>query len=90
MKNQKNINKQIALFESEMARYTENDLDGFPLIMDIVYMKIAYQTLVFKQILDRGLLIDGEKYVFFTSTTSQMKDSEFVLVRDTFYDKNKK
>lgn len=84
-----NINKQIALFESEMARYTENDLDGFPLIMDIVYMKIAYQTLVFKQILDRGLLIDGEKYVFFTSTTSQMKDSEFVLVRDTFYDKNK-
>ena len=84
-----NINKQIALFESEMARYTENDLDGFPLIMDIVYMKIAYQTSIFNQILDRGLLIDDKKYVFFTSTTSQMKNSEFVLVREDFYDKNK-
>ena len=33
-----NINKQIALFENEMVRYTENNLDGFPLVMDIVYM----------------------------------------------------
>lgn len=84
-----NVNKQIELFESEMVRYSESNLEEFPLVMDIVYMKIAYQTIVFKQILERGLLIDGEKYVFFTSTTSQMKDSEFVLVRDDFYDKNK-
>ena len=27
-----NINKQIALFENEMVRYTENNLDGFPLV----------------------------------------------------------
>lgn len=84
-----NVNKQIELFESEMVRYSECNLEEFPLIMEIVYMKIAYQTIVFNQILERGLLIDGEKYVFFTSTTSQMKDSEFVLVRDVFYDKNK-
>lgn len=83
-----NINKQIALFESEMVRYTENNLDSFPLIMDIVYMKIAYQTSIFNQILDRGLLIDDKKYVFFTSTTSQMKDSEFVLVQEDFYNNN--
>lgn len=84
-----NINKQIALFESEMTRYSESNLDDFPLIMEIVYMKIAYQTLVFKQILERGLLIDDKKYVFYTSTTSQMKNSEFVLVREDFYNKNK-
>ena len=83
-----NVNKQIALFESEMVRYTENNLDSFPLIMDIVYMKIAYQTSIFSQILDRGLLIDDKKYVFFTSTTSQMKDSEFVLVQEDFYNNN--
>lgn len=83
-----NINKQIALFESEMIRYSESNLDDFPLIMEIVYMKIAYQTLVFKQILERGLMIDDKKYVFFTSTTSQMKNSEFVLVREDFYNKN--
>lgn len=84
-----NVNKQIELFESEMVRYSESNLEEFPLIMEIVYMKIAYQTIVFKQILERGLLIDEEKYVFFTSTTSQMKDSEFVLVRENFYDNNK-
>ena len=83
-----NINKQIALFESEMVRYTERNLDDFPLIMEIVYMKIAYQTLVFKQILDRGLLIDDKKYVFYTSTTNQMKNSEFVLVQEDFYNNN--
>ncbi len=83
-----NINKQIALFESEMVRYSDSNLDDFPLIMDIVYMKIAYQTIVFKQILERGLLIDNEKYVFFTSTTNQMKNGEFVLVQEVFYKKN--
>lgn len=84
-----NTNKQIALFESEMIRHTENDLDSFPVIMEIVYMKIAYQTLVFKQILERGLLIDGQKYVFYTSTTNQMKNGEFVLAREDFYNNNK-
>lgn len=83
-----NINKQIALFENEMVRYTENNLDGFPLVMDIVYMKIAYQTLVFKQILERGLLIDDKKFVFYTATTNQMKNGEFVLVQEDFYKKN--
>ena len=82
------INKQIALFESEMVRCTENNLDDFPLIMEIVYMKIAFQTLVFKQILERGLLIDDKKYIFYTATTSQMKNSEFVLVQEDFYNKN--
>ena len=71
-----------------MVRYSDSNLDDFPLIMDIVYMKIAYQTIVFKQILERGLLIDNEKYVFFTSTTNQMKNGEFVLVQEVFYKKN--
>ena len=84
-----NVNKQIELFESEMVRYSESNLEEFPLIMEIVYMKIAYQTIVFKQILERGLLIDDEEYVFFTSTANQMKNNEFILVSKVFYDKNK-
>ena len=85
-----NVNKQIALFENEMVRYTEHLLDCFPLIMEIVYMKIANQTLIFNQILKSGLMIDGEKYIFYTATTSQMKDSEFVLIQEDFYNKNEK
>lgn len=85
-----NINKQIALFESEMIRYTENTLDNFPLVMEIVYMKIANQTTIFNQILERGLMIDNKKYIVFTSTTNQMKNGEFVLVQEDFYNKNEK
>lgn len=83
-----NTNKQIALFESEMVRYTDHPLDNFPLIMEIVYMKIANQTQIFNQILERGLLIGDEKYIFYTATTNQMKESEFVLVQEIFYNKN--
>lgn len=83
-----NTDRQIALFENEMLRYTEHSLDDFPLVMEIVYMKIARQILVFKQILERGLLIDGKKYIFYSSTTNQMKNGEFVLVKEDFYNKN--
>lgn len=83
-----NINNQIALFENEMVRYTENSLDDFPLIMEIVYMKISNQTQIFKQILDRGLFIDDKKYIFYSSTTNQMKNGEFVLLEEDFYNKN--
>lgn len=83
-----NINNQIAMFENEMVRYTENLLDDLPLVTEIVYMKIANQTLIFNQILDRGLLIDGKKYIFYSSTTNQMKNGEFVLLEEGFYNKN--
>ena len=85
-----NVNKQIALFESEMVRYTGYPLNDFPLIMEIVYMKIANQVLIFNQILERGLLIDGKKYIFYTATANQMKNSEFVLVQEVFYNENEK
>lgn len=73
-----------------MVRYTDHPLDNFPLIMEIAYMKIANQTLIFNQILERGLLIDNKKYVFYTSTTNQMKNGEFVLVQEDFYIQNEK
>lgn len=83
-----NADKQIALFESEVARYANDFKEEFPLVMEIVYMKIAYQGIVFKQILDRGLMIGDKKYIFFTSTTNQMKRGEYVLIQEDFYKSN--
>lgn len=83
-----NTDKQIALFESEIARYANDFEENFPLVMEIVYMKIAYQSIVFKQILERGLMIADKKYVFYTSTTNQMKRGEFVLVQEDFFKMN--
>jgi len=85
-----NTDKQIALFESEMVRCTEKNLNDFPLIMEIVYMKIASQIKIFDQILERGLLINDKKYIFYSSTTNQMKNGEFVLIQEDFYNKNQK
>lgn len=85
-----NTDRQIALFESEMVRCTEKNLDNFPLIMEIVYMKIANQTLIFHQIIEKGLLIDGKKYIFYSATANQMKNGEFVLIMESFYNKNQK
>lgn len=85
-----NTDKQIALFESEMVRYTQKNLNDFPLIMEIVYMKIVNQIKIYYQILDRGLLIDDKKYIFYSSTTNQMKNGEFVLIQEDFYTKNQK
>lgn len=84
-----NTDKQIALFESEIVRYANDFEREFPLVMEIVYMKIAYQSIVFKQILERGLMIADKKYVFYTSTTNQMKRGEFVLVEEDFWEKSK-
>lgn len=85
-----NTNKQIALFESEMIRYTEKPLEDFPLIMEIVYMKVANQATIFNQILERGLLIGDKKYIFYTATTNQMKQGEFVLIQEDFNNKNER
>ena len=85
---EENINKQIAMFENEMIRYVDESLDAFPLVMEIVYMRIDNQVTVFEQILRRGLLINDQKYIVYTSTTNQMKNGEFVLIQEDFYNEN--
>ena len=81
---EENVDKQIALFESEMVRYATDFGEEFPLVMEIVYMKVDYQTIILNQILDRGLLIDDKKYIFYSSTTNQMKRGEIILVQEDF------
>ena len=83
-----NTDKQIALFENEAARYADDFKEEFPLVTEIVYMKIAYQGIVFKQILDKGVMIGDKKYIFNTSTVNQMKRGEYVLVQEDFYKNN--
>lgn len=87
---QENIDKQIALFESEMARYATDFKEECPLVMEIVYLKIANQSVIYKQILNNGLMIADKKYIFYSSTTNQMKRGEIILVQEDFAKKNEK
>lgn len=83
-----NTDKQIALFENEVVRYANDFKEEFPLVMEIIYMKISYQGIVFKQILDKGLMIGDEKFIFYTSNANQMKRGECVLIQEEFYKNN--
>lgn len=87
---QENSDKQIALFESEMARYATDFKEEFPLVMEIVYLKIANQSAIYKQILNNGLLIADKKYIFYSSTTNQMKRGEIILLQEDFAKKHEK
>ena len=80
-----NTDKQIALFESEMTRYAADFSKPVPLVMEIVYLKTDKQNMILKQIIDRGLDIGDKHYIFFSSTTNQMKRGESILISEEFY-----
>ena len=82
---QDSTDKEIALFESQFARIASNFKEKCPLITEVVYMKIDEQLEIFYQILQRGIDIDGRHYIFYTSTTNQMKKGEFILMEENFY-----
>lgn len=56
-----------------------------PLVMEIVYLKTSKLNEVLHQIIERGLDIDGQHYIFYTSTTNQMKRGESILLKEDFY-----
>lgn len=79
------IDKQVALAESEMARMATDFSENNPLVTEIVYLKTAKLNEVLHQIIDRGLDIDGQHYIFYSSTTNQMKRGECILIKEDFY-----
>lgn len=54
-------------------------------------MKCGSEALtgVLRQIIDRGVNLEGRHYIFYTSSTGQMKDSEITLVEENYWRKNK-
>ena len=79
-----NIDKQVALAESEIARMATDFSEPNPLLMEIVYLKTSMLNEVLHQIIERGLDIDGQHYIFYTSTTNQMKRGESILLKEDF------
>ena len=79
------IDKQVALAESEMTRLATDFTQKNPLVMEIVYLKTAKQNEILRQIIDRGLDIGEQHYIFFSSTTNQMKRGESILINEELY-----
>lgn len=88
---EENINRQTVLSENEIIRHCAIDDSEVPLVKQIVLMKCKSELMtdILNQIIDRGVVIGGVPYVFYTSSTNQMKNSEITLLEESFWKTNK-
>ena len=68
-----------------MTRLATDFTQKNPLVMESVYLKTSKQNEILRQIIDRGLDIGEQHYIFFSSTTNQMKRGESILINEEFY-----
>lgn len=80
---------QNPLFEGEMARIANDFKETFPLIKEIVYFECSLRDIL-QQIIDNGLMIEGEKYMFYSATTNHMKKEMVILLKESFFTENEK
>ena len=98
------ISKLIAGFENECVRLSESFLcdekspKDIPLIRDVIILdcpgtpnknELSWHEIILKQIVDRDILIDGEKYIVYSSSANQMKKRQVCLMQFDFFDKFK-
>ncbi|MCD8018702.1 MAG: hypothetical protein LUF92_03700 [Clostridiales bacterium] len=83
--------RQIVLFENEILRRCEVADGDVPLVKEIIILRCKSPLMygILNQILNKGIDIDECRYVFYTSSTGQMKDCEITLLRQDFWDKHK-
>ncbi len=88
---EENINRQTVLSENEIIRRCKIGDSDVPLVKQIVLMKCksGLMTEILNQIISRGVEIDGVSYIFYTSSTNQMKNSEITLLEESFWNTNK-
>ena len=88
-----NLSRQIVLFENEIIRrcIKKDDKDTVPLVREIIILSCKSDLMsgILNQIIKDGIDIDGTHYIFYTSSTSQMKNAEITLLSQEFWDKNK-
>lgn len=81
---------QIALFENDIVRLAKDDLSDVPLIEEVVFLECKGETAkpILKQIIDRGIDIADKHFIFYSSSTGQLKDQEITLLDAKFYEDN--
>ena len=97
-----NIKRQIAWWENEIARRCADGFDNVPLLKEVIILKCKSNLMngIMKQIIDRGIDIEinidaddeancNRHYVFYTSSTGQMKNSEITLIESEFWEEHK-
>jgi hypothetical protein len=90
-KSKENIRNQIAIFENDFSRISLGDgvESDMQLIKEIVYMEI-YHNDIMEQIINNGIIIDDKKFIFYSATTGQVRNTTITLVQEEFYKKYEK
>lgn len=81
---------RIVWFENECVRRCDVDLTDVPLLDQFLLLKCGSEVLtgVLEQIVSCGVTLDGKHYVFYTSSTGQMKEKIITLVEKEYWKKN--
>ena len=97
------VDKLIAGFENEAVRlspllvYEEDNPKYFPLVREIIIMDCpgttdkethSWHEIILEQIVRGGVIIDGEKFIVYSSSANQMKKRQVCLMKEQFFNDN--
>lgn len=103
--NEPMISKLIAGFENECVRLSESFIydkenpKNIPLIKEIVILDCpgtsvknehSWHEILLRQLIEEGVLIDGEMYMVYSSSANQMKKRQVCLMQEKFFKDNQK
>lgn len=83
-------NKKIVWFENECVRRCNIDLSDVPVLDQFLLLKCGSEALtnVLQQIISRGIDFNDKHYLFYTSSTGQMKEKIITLVEENYWIEN--
>lgn len=83
-------NKRIVWFENECVRRCNVDLSDVPVLDQFLLLKCGSEVLtgVLQQIVDRGVVFNDKHYLFYTSSTGQMKEKTITLIEENYWIEN--
>ena len=86
----KRTDNTIIWFENECVRRCNSDLTDVPLMGQFLILKCGSEALtdVLEQVIRNGVDMEGKHYVFYTSSTGQMKDEEITLFEEQYWKDN--
>lgn len=82
---------QIPVFEGDVVRLALKDRGetnaDFQLLDEIIYMEIFHNDIMW-QILRDGIMIADKKYILYTATTGQVRNTTITLLQEDFFKRN--
>lgn len=79
------LSKRVSVFDSALVRclgFKENEFNSDLIIIRIYYFDIA------ESIIKNGFYLDGEKYVFFSSSAGQIRTKKMVAIKESSLNKH--